>query len=80
MGRDRAADLVGGESRALLVGLRQHDREMRRSFRVQEGDGVGVADGLPQAFRDLAQQSLDLDVFELLVDVLGMVELDHEHR
>ena len=80
MGGDPPADLVGGKGRALLVRLGQDDGEMRRPLRIQKSDGVGVADGLPEPLRDLAQQPFKLDVPELLVDVLGVVELHHQHR
>jgi len=78
MGGDRAADLVGGQGGALVIGFGQHDGEVGRSVRIEERDRVGVADGLAKAFRDLAQEPLDLDLRELLVDVLGVVELDHQ--
>src|SRR5712691_4422423 len=77
---DAAPDLVCGEGGSLLVGLWEHDGEMRWPFDVEEGDRVGVAYRLSEPLRDLAQQSLQLDVAELLMDVLGVIELDDQDR
>ena len=80
MGGDRAPDLVCRQRRPLLVGFGQNDRKVRRPVCVQESNRVGVADRLAEPLRQLAQQALDLDRLELLVDVLGVVQLDRQHR
>src|SRR2546427_222117 len=77
---DGAPDLVGGQGGSLLVGRGQDDGEMRRSLGVQKSHCVGVADGLAQTLRDLAQQPFKLDVAELLVNVLGVVKRDAQDR
>src|SRR5579859_4971048 len=53
MRRDRAPDLVGGECRTLLVGLRQDDHEVRRAVGFQEAERVRVADGPSERIRQL---------------------------
>ncbi len=78
IGGDGAADLVGGQGRALLVGLWQHDGEMWGPLGIEKGDRVGVADGTAEPLRDLPEQPFELDMPQLLVDVLGVVELHHQ--
>ena len=41
---DGAADLIGGQGCALLVGLWKDDHEVWRPFRLEEAEGVGVPD------------------------------------
>ena len=79
MGGDTAPDLVCGKGRSLLVCFGEDDREVRRAFRVEERDGVSVANRMPKSLRNFSEQAFELDLPELFVHVLGVVELDHEH-
>src|SRR5207253_9870430 len=67
---DRAPDLVCRKRGSLLVGLWEDDREVGWSVRVEKPHGVSVADGLAEPFGHLPEQSFDLDLLQLFVDVL----------
>ena len=77
---DRAPDLICRQGRPLFVGLGEDDREVRWSVGVEKPHGVSVADGLAEPFGHLPQQSFDLYLLQLFVDVLCVVELDQKNR
>ena len=53
---------------------------MRRALGVEEAERVGVADRVPQRVGDLGEEHVQLRLAQLVVDVLRVVELDHQDR
>src|SRR6478735_9016143 len=72
---DRGADLLGGDDGAGDVGVRQHDGELLAAVAAGE---VAVPQHGPQRGADVGQYLITDGVTEAVVDVLEVVQVEHQ--